>query len=131
MPEQKTDYTILIAEDNCINRIVLTNMLKHLNKRIVEVENGREALDALGELKDTATVLLLDLNMPVLDGYGVIRKMAENAETYRNVKTMVVSGTFYNDFLEKGLGEHINAYLEKPVVKEQLIHKLRECVINF
>lgn len=131
MPERNSDYTILIAEDNSINRFVLTSMLKDLNKRIVQVENGREALDALEELKQTATVLLLDLNMPVLDGYGVIRKMAQDTEAYKHVKTMVISGTFYSDFLEKGLGEHICAYLEKPVVKEQLIHKLRECVINF
>lgn len=131
MPEQNRDYTILIAEDNSINRFVLTSMLKGLNKRIVEVENGREALDALEELKGAATVLLLDLNMPVMDGYGVISKMAQDADGYRNVRTMVISGTFYSDFLERGLGEHINAYLEKPVVKEQLMHKLRECVTNF
>ncbi len=106
-------------------------MLKDLNKRMVEVGNGREVLDALEELKDTATVLLLDLNMPVMDGYAVIRRMAHDTDRYKKVKTIVISGTFYSNFLEKGLGEHINAYLEKQVVKEQLIHKLRECVTNF
>jgi len=131
MPEEKKDYHILIAEDNGINRFVLVKMLKELDISITEVEDGREALDALEELKQHNTILLLDLNMPVLDGYSVIRKMAEDITSYKKVKIVVVSGTMFNDFLKTGLENHISGYLEKPIEKEDLIRQITKCVTEF
>lgn len=131
MPELQKKYHILIAEDNGINRFVLVKMLKELDKSITEVEDGREALDALEKLKEHNTILLLDLNMPVLDGYSVIRKMAENKSSYKKVKIVVVSGTMFNDFLKTGLENHINGYLEKPIEKEELMTQIRKCTAEF
>lgn len=129
--DQLKEYHILIAEDNGINRFIFVKMLKVLGKPITEAEDGREVLHALDTLKDRDTILLLDLNMPGLDGYSVIRKLAEDKEVYRNVKIVVISGTFFNDFMKTGLENHISGYLEKPIDKEDLIRQMKKCAAEF
>lgn len=131
MTEQPKPYQILIAEDNGINRFVLVKMLKDLGTTITEVEDGREALEALETLKVSNTILLLDLNMPVMDGYSVIRKISGNKPEYANVKIVVVSGTMYNDFVKTGLEMHISGYVEKPIEKEDLLQQIRKCETEF
>lgn len=129
--DQLKEYHILIAEDNGINRFIFVKMLQVLGKPITEAEDGREVLQALETLKDHDTILLLDLNMPVLDGYSVIRKMAENKEVYQKVKIVVISGTFFNDFSKTGLEKHISSYLEKPIDEEDLIRHMKKCAAEF
>jgi len=131
MSEQLNEYHILIVEDNGINRFILMKMLKELGKPITETEDGGEALQALDTLKDRNTILLLDLNMPVLDGYSVIRKIAADTAAYAKVKIVVVTGTMYNDFQKTGLDSHINGYVEKPVEKDELIGQIKKCATEF
>ena len=59
---------ILVVEDNEINRATLCGLLAS-EYRILEAENGQEALDILKEKKDDISLILLDITMPVMDGY--------------------------------------------------------------
>jgi CheY-like chemotaxis protein len=62
---------ILIAEDNPVNRELLREILEADNYDVVEAGDGREALQKLEEVEPD--LVLLDINMPVLDGFAAIR----------------------------------------------------------
>ena len=65
---------ILVVDDAAINRIVLKKIL--LDKyEVLEAANGQEALDILYKETLDISVVLLDLMMPILDGYGVMAKV--------------------------------------------------------
>ena len=63
-----TQRQILIVEDNELNRAMLSEILSDSYK-ILEAENGQEALDILEQNKDDIQLILLDVMMPVMDGY--------------------------------------------------------------
>lgn len=70
---------ILIVEDNSINREMLTEILKD-RYTVLQAENGKEALDILKENKDSIALILLDVMMPVMDGYAFLDRIKEDAE---------------------------------------------------
>ena len=59
---------ILIVEDNMLNREILKEILSDVYS-VLEAENGQEALDVLGAHADDIAVILLDVMMPVMDGF--------------------------------------------------------------
>lgn len=66
--------TILVVDDNAQNRLLLTKLLGAFDHEVVEAADGREGLDAARHLaaEGRLDVVLLDLDMPVLDGYGFL-----------------------------------------------------------
>ena len=63
-----TKKEILIVEDNAINRMILSELLSSEYK-VLEAENGQEALEVLEKHRDEVSLILLDITMPVMDGY--------------------------------------------------------------
>ena len=61
-------YTLLIADDDNINRVTLKHMLKSLEMEFVGVSDGADAMKYLYEHPDQKVIMLLDLNMPNMDG---------------------------------------------------------------
>lgn len=70
---------ILIVEDNDINRIMLGEILSE-EYQVLEAENGKVALDILMEYKDKINLILLDLMMPVMDGYAFLNHVKQDEE---------------------------------------------------
>ena len=67
---------ILVAEDNAVNRELLRELLEARGYTVFEACDGQEALQMIEQTQPE--LLLLDIGMPVLDGFGVIRKIREN-----------------------------------------------------
>jgi CheY-like chemotaxis protein len=67
---------ILIAEDNVVNRELLRELLEARDYAVEEACDGQEALQMIEQARPD--IVLLDIGMPVLDGFGVIRKIREN-----------------------------------------------------
>ncbi|MGN0963452.1 MAG: PleD family two-component system response regulator, partial [Clostridia bacterium] len=65
----KLKKTILIVEDNDLNRAILSEILSE-EYEVLEAENGSMALEILGEHKDRIALIFLDVMMPVMDGYA-------------------------------------------------------------
>ena len=70
---------ILIVEDNEINRAILCEILSD-EYRVLEAENGQVALDLLRECKDDIALILLDVMMPVMDGFTFLDHLKEDAQ---------------------------------------------------
>ncbi len=70
---------ILIVEDNELNRSLLSDILSD-EYQVLEAENGRKALDILEQNKDSVALVLLDVMMPVMDGYTFLQRIRDDAE---------------------------------------------------
>jgi two-component system cell cycle response regulator DivK len=103
---------ILIAEDNAVNRELLRELLEMRGYSVTEACDGEEALRMMAECPPD--LLLLDIGMPVLDGFAVIRQIRENP---RLALTPVVAVTAYamQGDRERILNATFDGYLSKPV----------------
>ena len=113
MPE-----SILIADDYDDNRELLRLMLEGEGYRIREARNGREALDAA--LEEAPTVALIDLSMPSLDGWGLLREMRADERT-RAIPCVAVTAFAANQDRVRALEAGFDAYISKPFRAKELI----------
>jgi CheY-like chemotaxis protein len=133
-----SDYqsvTILLAEDDPGHaRLVEKNMRRfNFTNDIVVVTDGQEALDfirAEGEYAGTTSpsplLVLLDLNMPVLDGYQVLERLKSDERT-RRIPIIILTSTEDAREVERCYDLGCNVYVTKPVEYDQFseaIHKI-------
>jgi len=126
---QLSDCLILITDDDVINRVVLKHMLKEVGIKLEEATDGEECLTAIKNSTAKRIIVLLDLNMPVMDGYEVIKQIKSQSSEFEHIRILVVSASLYSHFTKSGLSDHIHGYIEKPVDREHLLTKVIECSI--
>lgn len=116
---------ILVAEDNPVNRKLITRLLERLGYRPELTENGRECITAL-TLKPF-DVVLMDCQMPVLDGYDATTRIRAGAAgvEYRELPIIALTAAAMVGDRERCLGAGMNDYLTKPVQPESLIKVLK------
>jgi CheY-like chemotaxis protein len=112
---------VLIAEDNAVNRELLRELLEMRGYTVVEACDGEEALRMIEQTQPD--LLLLDIGMPVLDGFAVVRKIRQNP---RLAPLPVVAVTAYamQGDREKILNSKFDGYLSKPVDSRSLSEEL-------
>jgi CheY-like chemotaxis protein len=112
---------ILVAEDNPVNRELVRELLEIRGYIVFEACNGQEALHMIAEaLPD---LLLLDLGMPVLDGFGVIRKIRENP-SWANLPVLAVTAYAMHGDRDKIISSGFDGYLSKPINSALLLKEL-------
>jgi CheY-like chemotaxis protein len=103
---------VLIAEDNAVNRELLRELLEIRGYAVMESCNGEEALDQIA--KTQPDILLLDLSMPVLDGFGTIERIRKNP-SFRSLPVLAVTAYAMQGDREKILTSGFDGYLSKPI----------------
>jgi CheY-like chemotaxis protein len=104
--------TILVAEDNPVNRELLRELLEGHGYAVLEAGDGQQALEMIEEaLPD---MLLLDLGMPVLDGYATVREIRENPRL-ANLPVLAVTAYAMRGDREKIMDSGFDGYLSKPI----------------
>jgi CheY-like chemotaxis protein len=103
---------ILIAEDNPVNRELLRELLEMQGYEVFEAGNGQEALVMIEQIRPD--LLVLDLGMPVLDGFGAIRKIRADPAS---AKLPVLAATAFamRGDREKTLEAGFDGYVSKPI----------------
>lgn len=121
--------TILVVEDNAMNQMVIKMITKKwLNTTIVYANNGKEALDAFAN--NTFDLVLMDLQMPVMDGYEATIAIRNGKVGEQNANIPIVAVTA--DVMEstqlrvKEIG--MNDYLSKPISKELLYQVVKKLI---
>jgi len=106
---------ILIADDNEINLMLLQFMLEKLNYTFDSATNGAEALNLL--CSNTYQLALIDLNMPVLNGFELLRSIRS-----KNITTPAIAISAYADTskVNDALSMGFNDYITKPIDEQQL-----------
>jgi two-component system cell cycle response regulator DivK len=112
---------VLVAEDNAVNRELLRELLETRGYTVSEACDGQEALRMIEQTHPD--ILLLDIGMPVLDGFAVIRKIRENP---RLVTLPVLAVTAYamQGDRENVLNSGFDGYLSKPINARALADEL-------
>lgn len=108
---------ILLVEDNEINQQIASEMLKSLGTVVDIAENGAEALEMVG--RKGYDIVLMDLQMPVMDGMEAARLMRERSEL-ANVPIIAMTADAMKGVKEKVLEQGMNAYITKPFEPAQL-----------
>lgn len=112
---------ILVAEDNAVNRELLRELLELRGYTVIEACDGQEALETIEQTHPE--LLLLDIGMPVLDGFAVVRKIRENPSLARLPVVAVTAYAMRGD-REKILSAGFDGYLSKPVDPSSLTKEL-------
>jgi len=105
---------LLIVEDDVINQKVLSNILKISGIDITIANNGQEAVDIVKESKKPFDLVLMDINMPVMDGYAATQKIRLESE-YDNMPIVAFTALVLESEREKIFNSGMNAYLTKPL----------------
>jgi CheY-like chemotaxis protein len=103
---------ILIAEDNPVNRELLRELLEMQGYEIFEACNGQEALSMIEQ--NRPDLLVLDLGMPVLDGFGTIQKIRSDP-AMANLPVLAATAYAMRGDREKTLEAGFDGYLSKPI----------------
>ena len=117
---------LLIVDDDEVNRALLHFLLQSFDCITADAINGAEAMRQLNLGKNIPTIILLDLNMPIMDGYEVIKAIKNNKEAYPLTRIIVISATSYQNFIKKEDPCHISGYIQKPINKAKLLELLTE-----
>jgi CheY-like chemotaxis protein len=126
MPKQK-DVAILLVEDDLGHaRLIKKNLQRsNITNDIIHVSDGQQALDYLfsegqyaGNRHASPLLILLDLNMPVLDGYQVLERIKANEHTKR-IPVIILTTTDDLQDVSRCYELGCNIYLTKPVDYEQ------------
>ena len=104
--------TILVADDSAVSREMVREALEDIGYRVVEAADGREALaKALDSAPDLA---LLDIRMPVLDGYATARAMREDPRL-AGLPILALTAFAMRGDNEKAISAGFDGYLTKPI----------------
>jgi CheY-like chemotaxis protein len=124
----------LLVDDDSICNFLNTKMLQRLGfmNDIHTASNGREALELLSEYsersKDFPDVILLDLNMPVMDGFAFLEAFQKlQLENINKIKIIIATSSNNPQDISRAKQMGISRYLTKPLQEESLSKALEEC----
>ena len=109
--------TIMVVDDNEDLREMLRFMVERLGYQVVEAENGREAVELAR--RRCPSLILMDLCMPVMDGFAATRLLREIEEMF-HVPIIAISANRREQSQADALAAGCNEYLTKPVNFHQL-----------
>lgn len=104
--------TVLIVDDNRASRDLVRAILKPLRCNIIEASHGQQALDLIQE--ERPGLVLLDVDMPGLDGITVVKRIRENP-SLAGLPVVAITAFAMEGDREKAMAAGFTAYLPKPV----------------
>ena len=116
-------FNVLAVDDIPLNLLLVQKMLSRFNFKMRTAANGQQALDAVAQQKPD--LILLDLMMPGIDGFEVIRRLRENPDT-ADIQIVILSALNSNEDVVKGFNVGANDFIMKPIIMEKLL----SCVIT-
>jgi CheY-like chemotaxis protein len=114
-----SDFNVLAVDDIPINLILVQKMLMRFNFNLRTASSGQAALDAVAEKKPD--LILLDLMMPEIDGFEVIRRLRADPAT-ADIQIVILSALNSDEDVVKGFDAGANDFIMKPIIMERLLN---------
>jgi len=114
---------VLITEDEEVNFFYLKTLLQKADATVVRAKNGKEAVDIIAKFKGKVDLILMDLNMPVMDGYEAMRIIKS-----QHPSIPIIAQTAYtmNNDRHRCLKAGFNDYIAKPINRLALYRMVNE-----
>jgi signal transduction histidine kinase len=118
--EPALQATVLLAEDNPVNRLIAQEMLQAMGLTVLHANNGVEALALLEQR--TVDLVLMDCQMPVLDGYEATRRIREREERLglARVPVLALTADAFAEDAQRAVAAGMDGHLTKPYTHAQL-----------
>ena len=126
-PDAKARVRILIAEDNLMNQKVLTKSLHAVGFRSTVANNGKEAFDKFVEEAEAGKpfdLVLMDLQMPVWDGFMATRSIFEYIKKHKNMlspRIIAVTADVTQSVVEECKRHNMHGFISKPIRREKVV----------
>ncbi|TFH27329.1 MAG: response regulator [Bacteroidia bacterium] len=114
---------VLITEDEEVNFFYLKTLLQKADATVIRAKNGKEAVDIITRYEGAIDLILMDLNMPVMDGYEAMRIIKS-----KHPSIPIIAQTAYtmNNDRHKCLEAGFNDYIAKPINRLALYRMVNE-----
>ncbi len=121
--------TILLAEDNEINREIVISILDDMGVKVHEAENGKVAVDLFIANPAVYDLILMDLQMPEMNGYDATRIIRSADNMYaENISILAMTANVFKDDVEKCLQTGMNDHIPKPIDVADLRSKIHKYI---
>ena len=111
MPNVLGEGEILVIEDDMLMLETMKNLLGHLGFEVITAVNGKQAIEIYNESKNKIKLIILDMEMPIMNGLETLRKLKEIDD---KVKVLISSGFSMEEKVQTALQEGALAFLKKP-----------------
>jgi CheY-like chemotaxis protein len=120
---------ILLVEDMEINREIVTALLEPTGIIIESAENGRQAVDIFEKTPERYRLILMDVQMPVMDGYEAAKLIRSGKSPHAGtVPIIAMTANVFREDVERSISSGMNAHLGKPVELNKLLPVLRKYI---
>jgi putative two-component system response regulator len=113
---------LLIVDDSEIDREVLKNILSS-DFAIIEADNGYSGLEIILSGKPKLDAVMLDISMPVLDGFNVLQLMSEN--DVKNLPVILITAEATKSNVHKAIQYNVSGFISKPFDPELILERMR------
>src|ERR1700688_3300658 len=114
---------ILVVEDQEDSRQIMRDLLNTTDYEVIDAENGEQAVAAVA--KQRPDLILMDIQLPIMDGYEATRQIRSNPEN-KGIPIIAVTSYALTGDESKALAAGCDAYVAKPYSPRQLLAKIRE-----
>jgi two-component system sensor histidine kinase/response regulator len=133
----KHDVHILLAEDNSINRKLVSSMLTKAGYRLDTAENGKEAVEKYLSAPGKYNLIFMDIQMPEMDGMAATRMIREKEEqmkseiqNYPHIPIIAMTAESMKGDREKCFDAGMNDYISKPIRKKVVLEMVEKWVVG-
>jgi CheY-like chemotaxis protein len=124
----KHSLNILLVEDNPVNQKLATIMLKKAGYHVTLAQNGKEAITTYTIQPDKFDIILMDIQMPELDGISATKKIRNKG--FKNIPIVAMTANALQGDRESCLDAGMNDYMTKPVKREKVFEMINKWIIN-
>ncbi|MCK8824053.1 response regulator [Fuchsiella alkaliacetigena] len=124
VPSDLQGLRVLVADDNATAREIFKNYLESFSFQVTVVESGEAAISELEAAEELFGLLLVDLNMPGLNGLETARKVVTNSKIAVPPKIILVSAFAYEEILAEPGAEYLDTFLTKPTSPSYLFDSI-------
>lgn len=123
---------VLLAEDNDMNREIAVTVLTKVDVEVVEVCDGKQAVDAVLTAKpDTYDAVLMDIQMPLLNGYEATQQIRESGYPgAKDLPIIAMTANAFDEDISEAIASGMNEHIAKPIDYNKLFTVLRKISSN-
>ena len=124
----KNNYRVLLVEDNVVNQMISKKFIESAGLQTIIKADGRQAIDALKNGSETFDLIVMDCQMPIIDGFTAARmiRSGEAGEQYRSTPIIAMTANVLEEDKDRCIEAGMSDYLPKPLRREQLVKTLKK-----